>query len=394
MKQSPQPGGGRKLARAALTLAALLIAARGAMAQQPTEYKIGLIHYGMGVGGETMLHAAELAVERVNAKGGIPFKIVAEDNQNCKPAPAVNAARKLIDVDNVQVIMSSCSGPTLAVAPVAAQKKVLVFNIGAGSPNLLKANDYLINFVVLNDWKFPPVLAYLRDTQKVKRIAIIAGSDELGQANKKIVETFAPRLGLEVVASETVSPETTDLTPIVQRVARAKPDALLPEVGTIGKWGQLEKTVREQGYDWKIFITGPTTALYDVAGPAADGIMWSADYLDPKNPVTKDFIDTFTKRYGVAPDFAAGVVYDTVMAIAQATQVARQGGGNYYTGERLRAAMEKQRTFSDGLVGGTVTLLDDNTVSRTLAVMRYDYASKSAVMLKTYTKQDLQKQLK
>ena len=67
-----------------------------------------------------------------------------EDNQ-AKPDQSVLSFNKLTDLQHVPVIFTAYSGPSLAMAPLATRKKVLLVNAGAQADALAKASPYLIN---------------------------------------------------------------------------------------------------------------------------------------------------------------------------------------------------------------------------------------------------------
>ena len=92
--------------------------------------KIGLIQPLTGsvaYNGNTDVNGSKLALDEINAKGGVLGKkveLVIEDGQ-CKPANSVNAAEKLIQRDKVVALSGAfCSSSTLAVMPVAANYKL------------------------------------------------------------------------------------------------------------------------------------------------------------------------------------------------------------------------------------------------------------------------------
>ena len=361
----------------------------------PPEYKFGLIHYGMGTGGEQELWGAEIAVNAINNAGGIngiKLKMVVEDNQSCKTPLAVNAARKLIDVDKVPYILSSCSGPGLATAPIADETKTLVMNIGGGAPQLAGAGKYFFNIIMHNQWKIPAAMAYMKDSMGLSRLAIVAGDEAVGQSSKKIAEDYAPKLGMQVVASETVSKETTDLAPLISRVASRNPQALLADAGTVVGFGVLEKQLVELGYTWQKFSPGLASGTIKVGGKAIDGHIWAEEQLDPANPITKRYMDTYKTAHNLDASYIDTLANDAVVVLAAAIRKAREGGGNYYTGEKLRQAVLDLKTF-DNLVVGTSTFLADGTVSRTTAVMKYDFTNNKNVLLRTYTREELLKRL-
>src|SRR6476660_7532511 len=101
-----------------------------------------------GFDGPRMLKAMRAVADEVNGAGGVlgrRVELVVEDDQT-NPEAAVRAARKLIDVDKVPVIMGTwASAVTTAVAPVCWESKTFLTTVsGADSITLLPHQGYLI----------------------------------------------------------------------------------------------------------------------------------------------------------------------------------------------------------------------------------------------------------
>jgi branched-chain amino acid transport system substrate-binding protein len=121
------------LVRASLAAALVALLPMGiapALAQSKEPIKIGLIQPLSGpiaAAGSYITNAAKIAVERINAKGGVlgrPLELVIEDNKS-DPAETRNAAEKLIVRDKVPIIIGAWgSSMTLAMMPLAAQHGV------------------------------------------------------------------------------------------------------------------------------------------------------------------------------------------------------------------------------------------------------------------------------
>lgn len=84
--------------------------------------------------GRNELHGMELAVEQINAKGGIlgrPAKLIVEDSTSGDAGVAVQKARKLIDRDKVDFLVGNVnSGLTMAMSAVAYEKGVFLMDPG------------------------------------------------------------------------------------------------------------------------------------------------------------------------------------------------------------------------------------------------------------------------
>ena len=91
------------------------------------------------------MRGIQFAIDQANAKGGVrgnKIEVQFEDNQ-AKPDQSVLSFNKLVDLQHVPVIFTAYSGPTLAMAPLATRKKVLMVNAGAQADKLATASPYL-----------------------------------------------------------------------------------------------------------------------------------------------------------------------------------------------------------------------------------------------------------
>ena len=98
--------------------------------------RIGAIQPLTGPGaviGTQQMRGIQFAIDQANEKGGIrgeKIEVLFEDNQ-AKPDQSILSFNKLVDLQHLQVIFSAYSGPSLAMAPLATRKKILLINAGA-----------------------------------------------------------------------------------------------------------------------------------------------------------------------------------------------------------------------------------------------------------------------
>ena len=112
-------------------------------------FRIGVMESVTGPGetyGTVAVQAKELAVEEINAAGGINgrmLELVVEDSK-CNAQDAITAFNKLTDVDGVKIILgTSCSGAMLGAAPLAEKEGVVLFSGLATNPDIANAGDYI-----------------------------------------------------------------------------------------------------------------------------------------------------------------------------------------------------------------------------------------------------------
>jgi ABC-type branched-subunit amino acid transport system substrate-binding protein len=110
--------------------------ATAAAPNDPKVYKIGAILAMSGqasIYGTTMSQGIKLAVEEIDAKGGvngIPLEVVIEDHKGGGGQEGVNAMNRLLTIHGTKIVMTSFTAPTLAIAPIADQEKVFLMNGG------------------------------------------------------------------------------------------------------------------------------------------------------------------------------------------------------------------------------------------------------------------------
>src|SRR5262249_40877175 len=106
---------------------------------------IGPLTGSVAAYGEAGQNVTQLAVDQINASGGINGKqiqVIYEDGA-CDGTTAANAMQKLATVDQVQIVWGGfCSAESLAAVPIATQDKVLLFSMGSSNPKLTGISPY------------------------------------------------------------------------------------------------------------------------------------------------------------------------------------------------------------------------------------------------------------
>ncbi|WP_144114256.1 ABC transporter substrate-binding protein [Paraburkholderia sp. BCC1886] len=318
-----------------LPLAFALIASGPAFAQ----VKIGSILSVTGPAaflGEDMKDAMQMAVDDLNAHGGIngqKVEWVFYDGES-QPAKAINATRRLISQDKVSVIVGggNMSGIALAMQPLAEKAQVpFVSTEGAMSIVYPAAQRKFAVKSTVDDDQVLERLADYFDKQKITKIAFLADSSGFGQSAVEQLKTIAKERKLEVVY-QSFNPSDTDLTPQLTAAKSAS-------VGAVVCW-----TVTPAGLIFikqakQLGLTMPLIHSYGfvdqrymkLAGEDAKSILLvsvkfpvGADLPD-NDPVKSNILDLtkrFEARFGHAPNQFVAQSYDAVMLAAQAMQKA------------------------------------------------------------------------
>ncbi len=213
---------------------ALLAAAAlpGAVRAQATKLQLGVLTPLTGAGGfdgPRMLKAMQAVVDEVNKAGGVigrQIELVVEDDQT-NPEAAVRAARKLIDVNKVPVIMGTwASAVTTAVAPLCWESKTFLTTVsGADSITLLPHQGYLIRTQPNSQMQGAKHAEFIAALGK-KRCFIMSIQAPFSVPTQKRVEEVLKQKGSELVGGLIYDKDKTTYRSEVDQALRSNPDII------------------------------------------------------------------------------------------------------------------------------------------------------------------------
>ncbi len=342
-----------KILRLAVTTLALCLSAATAQAET--------IHFGAilpltgpgGLIGTQQKLGIQFALDQVNAKGGVrgnPIEVTFEDNQ-AKPDQSVLSFNKLVDLQHLPMIFTAYSGPSLAMAPLATRKKVLLLNGGAQADALAKASPYLINTLPTIGDEIAVLSKWLVKNGK-KKGAILFENSAAGISGRDNYVTHFTAAGGTIVAQEPSQFGQTDFRPALLKLADSKPDVMLVSITSASQ--QMAQQYKQMGVT---FPVAGTTFLQDptlIADPAADGFMHTQ--LQSQAPAA--LAAEFKAKYNAEMEFFVRQYYNASNILFTALdQVLAEK--KPVTGENLRDAILKIKRFS-GLVP---VVFNSNTAS-------------------------------
>ncbi|WP_461335496.1 ABC transporter substrate-binding protein [Bradyrhizobium embrapense] len=338
-----------------------LLAASPSGAQAADTLKIGVIAEAQAIAGASIPQAAQLAADEINAKGGIDgrkIEIVSYDNHSSS-ADSVRAFQRAVNEDKVNVVISSyISEVVLALEPWASRLKTPFVTPGAASNEISKSvhADYEKNKYTFHGYLTSAALALsvcdaakeLLVDQKHMKTAVIMSEDAAWTKPLDVgYEECLPKIGLKVVDHIRFSPDTTDFTPIFNKVEGSKPDVIITGISHVG----VQPTVQWKNQQVPIPMFGISSqATNETFGKdtndAAEGVLYQG-VSGPNVAVTPKsvpFAEGFKKRYGNYPSYAGYTAYDEVYYIADA--VKRAGS---VEADKMVDALEK--TDWEGTIG-------------------------------------------
>jgi len=338
-----------------------LLATAAGPAAAADSLKIGVIAEAQAIAGASIPQAAQMAADEINAQGGIDgrkIEIVSYDNHSSS-ADSVRAFQRAVNEDKVNAVISSyISEVVLALEPWAARLKTPFVTPGAASNEISKSvhADYEKNKYTFHGYLTSAALALsvcdaakdLLVDQKHMKTAVIMSEDAAWTKPLDVgYEECLPKVGLKVLDHIRFSPDTTDFTPIFNKIEGAKPDVIITGISHVG----VQPTVQWKNQQVPIPMFGISSqATNETFGKdtndAAEGVLYQG-VSGPNVAVTPKsvpFAENFRKRYGNYPSYAGYTAYDEVYYIADA--VKRAGSTD---ADKLVAALEK--TDWEGTIG-------------------------------------------
>jgi branched-chain amino acid transport system substrate-binding protein len=301
----------RRIRIASVALAAGLIVAYAQASAETIRFGGILPLTGPGaLIGTAEMRGVQFAVDQANAKGGIggnKVEVQFEDNQ-AKPDQSILSFNKLTDLQHVSVIFTGYSGPTLAMAPLATRKKVLLVNAGAQADALEKASPYLINTLPTIGGEIEVLSKYLTGEGK-KKAGVLFENGAAGMAGRDDYLKYFPEAGGTILAQEASQFGQTDFRPALLKIADSKPDVMLVVITA----GLLQMAQEYKQLDLKFGVAG-TTFFADpsvIADSSATGFVHTQLQID----APPDLAAQFKEKYGADMEFFAKQYYNAAQIV-------------------------------------------------------------------------------
>jgi branched-chain amino acid transport system substrate-binding protein len=304
-----------------------------------------LLGYLPGAGGpfatfsKTNFVAAQMAVEEINAAGGIGGKkvrIVSFDTAG-KPDQAVVGLRKLADDDKVLAVIGPfTSSECRVVFPAADRAGIAVMSMASSAPKLAEPYKYAFRNTSDEAYLFERVLRALGEKKYPAATAALAyATDDVisKTMGERVLPALMKKADIDIKLSVTFQSQVFDLAPQVSQLM-AQPTDLIGVGSGPEPAAKLAQELRRQDHKGRL-VAGSTIAdpeLPRLMGKAGDGTTIPTAFYADLNDRTKKFEAEFLKRAkeaGVDRSAAAqfdAATYDIVLMYAHAMKVAQVTG--------------------------------------------------------------------
>ncbi|GAA5231874.1 ABC transporter substrate-binding protein [Verticiella sediminum] len=286
--------------------------------------------------GQPTLEGAQLAVDQVNAAGGIDGQQVTLVNLNTESdnTKAVSATRRLLSQEKVSAIIGpSSSGSNFAVVDAIERARVPLMANGASRGIVLPAEKRRYAFLApLTDMVVLSVMLDDMKAQGVSSLALLHSDVAFGTSGRDTLQQLVKERGMTLAAVEVFGSADTDMTPQLTKIRGSGAQATV--IWATGPGLAIAtRNHRALGIDSPLYLTHAANDFnyLRLAGDAANGIrlpsskIYVTDSLpadDPQKPVLERFVKEYQQKYGRMPATFAGNGYDSAMLLMQAIKAA------------------------------------------------------------------------
>lgn len=307
-------------------IAAGLLALAAHTSAQAADLKIGAaeaLSGGAGQYGQSIRNGFLLAVDEINAKGGVKGnKIVLQiEDEQGKKEQAIDVFKKLIFQDKVLMLF----GPTLsnsaqAADPIAQAAKVVVFGTSNTADGITSIGNHVFRNSVTEADVLPETLRVATKHAGIKKVAVLYGNDDVfTKSGYDAFKKALADLNIPVTTTETFAKGDVDFKAQLTKIKASGADAIVLSA-LIAEGAPIMVQARQLGIELPI-IGGNgmnSVKVFELAKDKSDklwvGSPWS---LNSQTPENQHFVVAYTQKYKAAPDQFAAQAYDA-MAIAAA----------------------------------------------------------------------------
>jgi len=308
--------------------------------------------------GANWTDAVKMAVEEINAAGGILGKKIELTSYDTQSNPGISRAQmqKALD-DEPYVILGPIFSSSTRVNMALTQRAGIPQIVGSEAASITQQGHPTIFRTSFGQaMGMPKLVRYLKDEVKAKTVALIYTNDEWGKGGRNTAKEMLASAGIEVVADVSSEVQQIDFSAEVLKVKNAKADAIFAYC-LEEESARFLNELKKQGYDGPLI--GETTLIsqkvIDLAGDNANGAKGHVGLTaSAPVPALADFGRRFEERTGRATDHNGIKGYIAVYVVKEAT-------------ERMGAF--DQAKFAETMRGATITTKDEPGV---LMDIRYD----------------------
>jgi len=272
--------------------------------------------------GDMQVVGAEMAVEQINAAGGVNGeKLVAvRYDDACEPKQAVAVANKIVN-DGVKFVVGHlCSSSTQPATDVYEDEGILTITPASTSPAITERGHQLVfRTIGLDSHQGPTAGNFIADRIKPSRVAVIHDKQQYGEGIARAVKTTLEERGVNVVLFEGINKGDKDFSPLVAKLQKEKIDFVYYG-GYHPELGQLLRQSAEKNLS--IRFMGPEGVgnkdISQIAGEASEGLIVTLPPAFDTRPENSELVKAFKAKNQDPSGAFVMTSYAAVKVVAEA----------------------------------------------------------------------------
>jgi len=328
--------------------------AKAARAPSGAPYTIGAIFSITGDASSLGIperNTAQMLEKMINDGGGIkghPLKVIIEDDRG-EPAEALNAAKRLIEKDEVLAIIGpSRTGTTMALISYMEKAQVPLISCAAGIEIVEPVQRWVFKTPQSDRMAVQKIVQYLK-SKKITRLAALSDNTAFGKGGLREIEKLFPPAGIAVVAKEEYGPKDTSMETQLTKIRGTGAQAVVCW-GTPPGPAIVAKNMKQLSIRVPLICShGVANATFlSLAGSAANGVVLPGGRLlvvdqipakQAQKKLLKDYATRFQAAFGKPADTFGGHAWDALGLVAKAL---REVGPDR---AKIRANIEQTKRF-------------------------------------------------
>jgi branched-chain amino acid transport system substrate-binding protein len=292
--------------------------------------KLGLVGIMTGPNaqnGEFCRNGAMLALEEINAKGGVKtpdgktrkLELEVVDDQG-KPDVGLNAIRRLASDNEVVAFMGpDFTGITLPSLFVGEEANMAQITSSIGAQITAQGNKHILRGRSNDQMWMTALVDYIAKSMGAKSVGISYTNIELGRSGRDVaVKALADKYKMKPVVEVSHGFGDRDLTASAARIMQANPDVLI-NWGTQIEAALLVRSLRQLGWKGTFAFNAADDIFVNLAKEGAVGVIGPQNWVWSKpDEATRKFVAAYEAKYGNKPSPHSIVYYDGVKMYADA----------------------------------------------------------------------------
>lgn len=281
---------------------------------------------GLSINGDPEKKFLESYIDVVNKEGGVlgrPVKLIIYDDQS-DTAKAIGFAKRLIEVDKVDLLMGGSGTPTsMGVIPIVERAEIPYVSFGGGVAIVDPVKKWVFKAPHTDRMVAERIFMDMKK-RGITKVALLSEDVGFGKSGREQTLMVAPKYGIEIVADETYSPKDSDVTTQLTKIRGGAGVQALFVFGTGAGPAVATKNIRQLGINLPIYQSHGVSSkdFLKLVGPAAEGFRLPGIALqvaeqvpasDPQKPVVSKIKKFYEEAHKAEASVFVGLAYDGLM---------------------------------------------------------------------------------